>query len=56
MCASREEEHELLSGRVTCYEQRVYVKIETSSGNTVPKILAALREVCGDDTLDHSSV
>jgi len=56
MAVAREEEHILLSGRVTRHEQRAYVKIETLRGNLVPKIVSALKEVCGGDALDRSTI
>jgi len=44
------------SGTVTGEDQRSYIKIETSRGKTPTKIYSALREVCGEQTVDHSTV
>jgi hypothetical protein len=44
------------SGIVTVDEQRSYIKIETSCGKNPTEIHIALREVCGERTVDRSSL
>ncbi len=41
---------------VTKYNQCAHIKIETLYGNTVPIIHTSLKEVCGNATLDRSTV
>ncbi len=41
---------------VTKFEQCAYIKIKTLCSNTVPIIHASLKEVCGNATLDKSTV
>ena len=42
-------------GTVTAEDQRSYIKIETLRGKTPTKIHSALREVCGEQTVDRST-
>jgi len=44
------------SGTVTVEDQRSYIKIETLRGKNPREIHSALREVCGEQTVDHSTV
>jgi transposase len=44
------------SGTVTVEDQRSYVKMETLRGQTPTEIHSALHEVCGEQTVDRSSV
>jgi hypothetical protein len=44
------------SGTVTVEDQRSYVKIETLRGQNPTEIHSALREVCGEQTVDRSTV
>ena len=44
------------SGTVTGEDQRSYIKLETLRGKTPTEIHSALREVCGDQTVDRSTV
>ncbi len=37
-------------------KQRTHIKIETLHGNTVPITHVSLKEVCGNATLDRSTV
>ncbi len=55
MSMSNEEEREFLSGLVTWFE-RAYIKIKTLRGRSVPQIVKSLLEVCGEETLHHSTV
>jgi len=41
---------------VTGEDQRSYIKIETLHGKTPTEIHSALREVCGEQTVDRSTV
>jgi hypothetical protein len=43
-------------GTVTVEDQRLYVKIETIRGQNPTEIHSTLREVCGEQTVDHSIV
>ena len=43
-------------GTVTGEDQRSYIKIETLRGKTPTEIHSALREVCGEQTVDRSTV
>ena len=44
------------SGHVTVLEQRAYIKIETLRGKSVAEINHALIEVCGEHTVDRSTI
>ena len=44
------------SGTVTVEDQRSYIKIETLRGKNPTEIHSALREVCGEQTVDCSTV
>ena len=44
------------SGTVTVEDQRSYIKIETLRGKNPTEIHSALREVWGEQTVDHSTV
>jgi hypothetical protein len=44
------------SGTVTVDNQRSYIKIETLCGKNPTEIHIALREVCGGQTMDHSTI
>ncbi|KAL1132425.1 hypothetical protein AAG570_010380 [Ranatra chinensis] len=44
------------SGTVSVEVQRSYIKIESLRGKTPTEIHSALREVCGDQTVDRSTV
>jgi hypothetical protein len=41
---------------VTVDDQRSYIKIETLCGKNPTEIHIALREICGEQTVDHSTV
>jgi hypothetical protein len=43
------------SGTVTADDQRSYIKTETSRGKNPTEIHIALREVCGEQTVDRST-
>jgi hypothetical protein len=43
-------------GTVTVEDQRTYVKTETLRGQNPTEIYSVLREVCGEQTVDHSTV
>jgi hypothetical protein len=43
-------------GTVTVKDQRSYIKIETLRGKIPTEIHSALREVCGEQTVDNSTV
>ena len=45
-----------VSGTVTISDQRSYVKIETLFGKNPTEIHSALSEVCGEFTVDYSTV
>ncbi len=47
---------ENFSAHVTESEQPTYIKVETLCGNAVPIIHTLLKEVCGNITLDRSTV
>ena len=44
------------SGTVTVEDQRLYIKTETLHGKKPTEIHSALREVCGEKTVDSSTV
>ena len=44
------------SGTVTVEDQRSYIKIETLLGKNPAEIHSALREVCGEQTVDRSTI
>ena len=44
------------SGTVTIEDQRSYIKTETLRGKNPTEIHSALREVCGEQTVDHSTI
>jgi hypothetical protein len=44
------------SDTVTVEDQRSYIKIETLHGKNPTEIHSALREVCGEQTVDRSTV
>jgi hypothetical protein len=44
------------SGTVMVEDQRLYIKIETLHGKNPTKIYSALCEVCGEQTMDRSTV
>jgi len=44
------------SGTVTVEDQRLYIKTETLRGKNPTEIHSALREVCGVETVDSSTV
>jgi hypothetical protein len=44
------------SGAVTVDDQRSYIKIKTLRGKNPTEIHIALREVCGEQTVDRSTV
>jgi len=44
------------SGTVTVEDQKSYIKIETLCGKNPTEIHSALREVCGKQTVDCSTV
>ena len=44
------------SGTVTVEDQRLYIKTETLRGKNPTEIHSALREVCGEETVDSSTV
>jgi len=44
------------SGTVTVEDQKSYIKIETLRGKNPAEIHSALCEVCGEQTVDHSTV
>ena len=44
------------SGTVTISDQRPYTKIETLCSKNPTEIHSALSEVCGEFTVDHSTV
>jgi len=44
------------SGTVTVEDQRSYIKIEISRGKNTTEIHSALREVCGEQTVNRSTV
>jgi transposase len=44
------------SSTVTFEDQRLYVKIETLRGQNPTEIHSALREVCGEQTVNRSTV
>jgi hypothetical protein len=44
------------SGKITVMDQRLYIKIETLCGITPTQIYESLREVCGDSTVDRSTI
>ena len=44
------------SGTVTVEDQRSYIKIETLCGKNTTEIHNALREVCGEQTVERSTV
>jgi len=44
------------SGTVTFEDQRSYIKTETLRGKNPTEIHSVMREVCGEQTLDHSTV
>jgi len=43
------------SGTVTAEDQRSYIKIKTLCGRNPTEIHSALCEVCGEQTVDHST-
>jgi len=43
-------------GTVTVEDQRLYIKIETLRSQNPTEIHSALREICGEQTLDCSTV
>ena len=45
-----------VSGTVTISEKMSYIKIETLRGKNPTEIHSALSEVCGEFTVDHSTV
>ena len=45
-----------MSGIVTISDQRLYSKIKTSPGKNLIEIHGALSEVCGEFTVDSSTV
>ena len=45
-----------VSGTVTIWDQRSYIKIATLRGNNVTEIYDALNEICGELTVDCSTV
>ena len=45
-----------VSGTVTIPDQRSYIKMETLRGKNYTEIHSALSEVCGEFTLDRSTV
>ena len=45
-----------VSGTVTISDQRSYIKIETLRGKNLTEIHCALSEVCGEFTVDRSTV
>ena len=45
-----------VSGTVTISDQRSYIKIKTLRGKNPTEIHSALSEVCGEFTVDHSTV
>jgi transposase len=44
------------SGKITVMDQRLYVKIKTLRGIMPTQIYESLREVCGDYTVDRSTI
>ena len=44
------------SGTVTVEDQKSYIKIETLRGKNPTEIHSALREVCGEQTVERSTV
>lgn len=44
------------SGRVKCLDQKSYIKIEMLRGRTPIEIFLALKEVCGHEAFDRSTV
>jgi len=44
------------SGTVTVEDQKSYIKIETLRGKNPTEIHSALREVFGEQTVDHSTI
>jgi len=44
------------SGTVTVEDQRLYIKVETLHGKSPIEIHSVLHEVCGEQTVDHSTV
>jgi len=44
------------SGTVTVEDQRSYIKLETLRGETPTEIHSTLHEVCGEQTVDHTTV
>jgi hypothetical protein len=44
------------SGTVTVEDQRSYIRIETLRGKNPTEIHSALREICGKQTVDSSTV
>jgi transposase len=44
------------SGKITVMDQRSYIKIETLRDITPTQIYESLREVCGDYTIDRSTI
>jgi len=44
------------SGTVTVEDQRLYIKSETLGGKNPTEIHSALREVCGEQTVNRSTV
>ena len=49
-------EAEAASGQITRSDQRSYIKIESLRGKNPTEIHNNLREVCGDNVVDHSTV
>lgn len=47
---------EFASEQVTVLDQRSFIKIETIRGRTPTQIYDLLREVCGDSTIDRSTI
>jgi hypothetical protein len=44
------------SGKITVMDQQSYFKIDTLRGITPTQIYESLREVCGDSTVDCSTI
>lgn len=44
------------SGQVTQEDQRSFIKIESIRGKNPTQIYESLREVCGDSTMDRSTI
>jgi len=45
-----------VSGTLTNYDQRAYIKIETLRRKTPTEIHSSLMEVCGVETVDRSTI